>query len=128
MDDQREVHGHRMEALVDQRLGEIERVDVVGKAAVGEDRLVHAGTALGERRVEHVLEASQDVVGVEHRVFGDLLQSVGAVAEDVGERAGEHAHLAVERGHASKRLRMRVGGIFFFDNSVAAVRHLRGER
>ena len=74
-----------MEALVDQRLGEIEGRDAVGEALIAEQRLVHARARMREGRVEHVFEAAQDVVGVEHRVFRDLLQAVGAVAEDVAQ-------------------------------------------
>ena len=85
---QREIHGHRVEALVDQRLGEIDRGEALGETLVAEHRLVHARPALRERRVEHVLEAAQDVVGVEHRVLGDLAQAIGAVAEDVGRARG----------------------------------------
>ena len=81
-----------------------------------EQRLVHARAAAAERRVEHVLEAAQDVVGVEHRVARDLPQPVGAVAEDVGERAGEHAHLAVERDHAAEAVRRDARrAVFFLD-------------
>ena len=51
--------------------------------------------------------AAMDVVGVEHRILGDLAQAVGAVAQHVGERAHEHAHLAVEALQAAERLRRR---------------------
>ena len=104
------------------------RADAVGEAFVREDRLVHARAALGERRVEDVLKAPQDVIGVEHRVLGDLLQAIGAVAEDVGERAREHAHLAVECDHPSECVRMLLARILFLDDLVAAVRNFRGER
>ena len=45
------------------------------------------GPAAAERRVEHVLEAAQHVIGVEHRILGDLPQAVGAVAHHVGQSA-----------------------------------------
>ena len=57
VDDQREIHGHRVEALVDQRLGEIDGAQASREAFVREDRLVHARARARERRVEHVLEA-----------------------------------------------------------------------
>ena len=127
VDDEREVHRHRVEALVDQRLGEIERGDALGEAFVREQRLVHARTGGAERRVEHVLEAAQHVVGVEHRIARDLPQAVGAVAEDIGQRAGEHAHLAVERGHAPEAVRRGVDAVLFLDQLEAAL-GLRDER
>ena len=45
------------------------------------------GPARAERRVEQVFEAAQHVIGVEHRILGDLPEAVGAMAEDVGQRA-----------------------------------------
>ena len=106
-----------MEALVDQALGEIERGEAAGEALVAEQGLVHARPARAERRVEHVLEAAQDVIGVEHRIPGDLPQAVGAVAEDVGQRAGEHAHLAVEGGHPAEALRVMLARRLFLDKA-----------
>ena len=46
-----------------------------------------------------------DVVGVEHGVFGGLAQAVGAIGQDVGQRADEHAEVAVEHAHAADGLR-----------------------
>ena len=44
VDDQREIHGHRVVALVDHRLGEIERGDAGAfEEMVVEQHLVHAG-------------------------------------------------------------------------------------
>ena len=86
------------------------------------------GPLFGERRVEHVFEAAQDVVGVEHRILGDLLQAVGAVAEDVGQRAGEHAHLAVEGDHSAEGVGMLLAGILFLDQLEAAVGIFGDER
>jgi hypothetical protein len=77
-----------MEALVDESLGKIDRAEPVGEAFVREDRFMHARSASGERRVEHVFEAPQNVIGVQHGIFGDLLQSVRAVAQDVSESPG----------------------------------------
>jgi hypothetical protein len=72
-------------ALVDQALGEIERGEAAAEAFVAEQGLVHARAAVAERRVEHVLQLAQDVIGVEHRIARHLPQAVGAVAEDVGQ-------------------------------------------
>ena len=104
-----------MEAFVDQRLGQIER----GKPGaieeiIREQRFVHARAAGGERRGVEILQAGKDVIGVEHRILGDLAQAIGAVAHHVAERADEHAHLAVEGDHAAEALvRMGAGGVFF---------------
>ena len=127
MHDQREVHRHWMEALVDQPLGDVERREAVGEPVVAEQRLVHARPSAGERGVEHVVERAQHVVGVEHRVLGDLLQPVRAMAEHIGQRAGEHAHLAVERGHAAEAVRMILARGLLLDQADMAVRIARGE-
>src|SRR5207253_9192895 len=63
----------------------------------------------------------ENVICVEYRVLGDLLQAVGTVAEDVGQRAGEHPHLAVEGDHSAEGTRMLVGGMFLLDQFEAAV-------
>ena len=104
MDDQREIHGHRVIALVDHRLGEVEGGDArVLEEAVIEQHLVHAG-ALAEGQAHQVLQANADIVRVQHRIFGRQTQPVRAVAQHVGQRPDEHAHLAVEGRHAAKRL------------------------
>src|SRR3546814_20632885 len=73
-------------------LGDVERGEPFGETIIREQRLVHARPAKAERRVKHVVEASEHVFGVEHRISGDLFQPVGAVAEDLGERSGYYAH------------------------------------
>src|SRR3546814_19610484 len=73
---------------------------------MAEQRFGHAVAGGTEGRVEHIVEAAQQIIGVEHRILGHLLQPVGAVAEHIGERAGEHAHLTVESGHAYEGLRV----------------------
>ncbi len=82
--DEREIHRHRMIALVDHRLGEIERGDAGAlQPGVVEQHLVHAGRSpkgadiTSRRRGAHV-------VGVEHRVFRRLPHAVGAMREHVG--------------------------------------------
>ena len=117
-----------MEALVDQRLGEIDRAHPAFETAVREDRLVHARAALGERSVEHVLEAAEDVIGVEHGILGDLLQPIGTVAEDIGERAGEHARLPMKGDHPPKGIGMLLDRILLLDEMEASVGHLCDER
>jgi hypothetical protein len=84
VDDEREVHRHRVIALVDEALGDVDRLDArVLQERVREQRFVHAVAV--ERRRHQRLQACLDVVGVQHGVFGDLFQAVSAVAEDVGE-------------------------------------------
>src|SRR3546814_14531874 len=60
---------------------------------------------------------SSDLVGVEYGILGDLLEPVGTVAEDIGQRAGEHAHLPVEGGHAAEGLRMILARAFLLDQA-----------
>src|SRR5258708_27645247 len=50
--DQREIHGHRMEALGDQRLGEVYGAYAPFKPAIRKKRLVLATAAIPERRAE----------------------------------------------------------------------------
>ena len=57
-----------------------------------------------EGRRHDVLQLRRDIVRVQHRVLGDLFQAVCAVAEDIGERPHEHAHLAMEGDHPAKAL------------------------
>ncbi len=102
MYNQREVHGHRVVALIDQCLGDIQRLDPVRGERIREQRLVHA-IAL-ERRRHHMLQLGRDVVCVQHGVLGNLFQAVRAMAEDIGQRPHEHAHLAMEGHHAAKAL------------------------
>ena len=59
---------------------------------------------VAERLAHEIAQAGADVVGVEHGILGRLPHAVGAVAQHVGERAHEHAHLAVEGGQAAERL------------------------
>ena len=70
---------------------------------VAEDDFVHGGRRVGQ--VVNAFQSLADVVGVEHGVFGGLAQAVGAVGQDVGERADEHSEVAVEGAHASYGLR-----------------------
>src|SRR5258708_18888814 len=58
MDDQREIHRHRMEAFINQSLGKIECADAAGKAFVREDRFMHAWAALCERRIKAIFQTS----------------------------------------------------------------------
>ena len=121
MHDQGKIHGHGMEALVDQGLGEVERGDARPlQPVVVEQGLVHAVAA--ERRAHGPGQPRLDVVGVEHGVLGDLGQAVGAVAHHVGQRAHIHAHLAVEGREAAEtgRAFRRVVGQ---GESVQAVGH-----
>ena len=121
MDDEREVHRHRMEALVDQPLGDVDRREAVGEPVIREQGLVHARPRIPERRLECLVEAAQDVVGVEHGILRHLPQPIGAVAENVGQRAREHAHLAMERDHPAERAGVMLARGFLFDEVEAVV-------
>jgi hypothetical protein len=107
MHDERKIHRHGVVALVDHRLGEIERRDARAvEPFVVEQNLVHAGT-ISKRRREHVRKARAHVIGVEHRVFRRLLQSVGPMGQHESIGANEHAHLSMERGEAAERCVVR---------------------
>src|SRR3546814_4191736 len=72
MDDEREIDRHRVIALVDQPLGDVERREAFRQSLVAEQRLVHARTRRRKGRVEHIFQAAQHIVGVEYGILGDL--------------------------------------------------------
>ena len=89
-----------MVAFVDQRLGDVERFDTLGRERIREQRFVHAIALEGRRH--HGFQAGLDVIGVEDCVFGGLFEAVGAMAQHIGQRTHEHAHLAMEGSEAAK--------------------------
>ena len=98
--DQREAHGVRMEAVIDEALGDVAGAHAeFGLAIVAEHHLVHVGRSVGQ--IEVRLELLADVDGVEHRVHGGVAQARAAVRQDVGQRAHQHAEVAVEGAHAA---------------------------
>src|SRR6185369_14283006 len=85
--------------------------------------------ALRKGRIQNVFEAAQDVVGVEHRIFRDLLEAVRPMAEDVGQRTREHAHLAVEGDHPAEGASMMLaGGFLLHQTELVAVALDKGKR
>ena len=75
-----------------------------------------------ERRVEYIIEATQDVVGIENRVFSHLAKTIGTMTKDVAKCSGEHTHLAMERCHPTESLRMvKLGCVLFLDEMDYAV-------
>ena len=98
---EREVDGRGVEAVVEQPLGEVHRGDAFfGFELRGRgDELVHAAVAL--RHGQEMLHAAEQVVGVEHGVFADAAEAVGAVRADVAVGADEHADVAEEGADAA---------------------------
>ena len=106
-DDQREVDRRRMEAVVHQPLGDVERVDVVGVLPlVAEDDLVQRRCVV--RQVIRVAQPGADVVRVEHGDLGDAAQAVRSHAAHVSQRAHENAEIAVEGAHPADGIGMVV--------------------
>ena len=128
MHDQREVYRHRVEAFINQPLGQIERREAFCKPSIAEQRLVHARPRRAERCIQHVLQAAQHVVGIEHGVARNLPQPVCTVAKDIGERAGKHAHLAMKRAHPPERVWVPFIGGLFLDQRELAIGMEFGER
>ena len=94
VDDHGEAHGVRVEAVVDEALGDIAGAHAEFRLpVVAEDHFVHAGRLVGQ--VEVGLQILADVDGVEDGVHGGVAQSGTAVRQDVGERADQHAEVAV---------------------------------
>src|SRR6202044_4026868 len=72
--DQREGGGVRVEAVIDQALGDVHGIYAFHfLARVAEDDFVHGGQIVGE--IEIGLEIFANVVGVEHGVFSSLANS-----------------------------------------------------
>ena len=112
---QREVHGGRVKAEVEQPLGEVQGLDLqlALHRRAREHELVHAQIAVGQRQVVGgaapvaevvLLKAREQVVGVQHRGLGGVLQPVGAERADVGVRTYEAAVVALEAAQATDRL------------------------
>ena len=90
---------------------------------------MHARSARPERRIQHIFEAAQQVVGVEHGVFGDLFQAIRAMAHHIGKRAGKHAHLAMKGDHPAKAGFVMIFCRFFLDQHELPVPLLdKGQR
>src|SRR3954452_1134067 len=110
VDEQREVDRRRVEAVVEQALGEIERLEpeVLLHRRAGEHELVHADAVVGGGEVlghALLLEPREQVVGVQHRGLRRLLEAVAAERQDVGVAAHEDAVVALEAAQAADRLR-----------------------
>ena len=99
-DDEREVDGRRVEAVVHQPLRDVERADPVLalERARAEHELVHAEAVV--REVVGLAQPSEHVVRVQHRDLAHLAQArpprahEGVRADEDAERAAEAAHLA----------------------------------
>ena len=110
VDEQREVDGRRVEAVVEQALGEVERLEpeVLLHRRAREHELVHADAVVGGRQVlgdALLLEPREQVVGVQHRGLRRLLEAVAAERQDVRVGAHEDAVVALEAAQAPDRLR-----------------------
>ena len=104
-DSQREVDRRSVEALVQQAFGKVHRRDAFFLFEPGRrsHELVHAAVAL--RHGQEVLDAAQQVVGVQHRVLRNGFQPIGAVGADVAVRADQDADVAEEAADAADRFR-----------------------
>ena len=105
MRDERKIDRHWVETLVDHRLGEVQRGHPGSREpCVVEQNLMHAGPVAKGRR-HHVAQLRAHIIGREHRVARGLRQPVRAMRQHIGERAREHAHLAMKSRDAAKALR-----------------------
>src|SRR5215213_1094413 len=102
--DQWEVDRRRVDAEVEDALGNVERPHALRLLpGGGEDRLVHAG-AVAEWLIVEIAQAGPDVVGGEDGVLAHLAQPGRAVHADIGVGADEHAEVAVEGVQAADGL------------------------
>src|SRR5262249_55560408 len=63
---------------------------------VAEDDFVHGGQGIG--KIENAFQLLANVVGVEDRVLGGLTDA-GAVGQNIGQGANEHAEISAEGTH-----------------------------
>ena len=99
MYNQREVHGRRMNAVVQKCLGNIHGIHVlvVFHLLQTHDELMHAGLAVG-----HVIDIRQlhpHIVGIQHRVAGSLRYALLSKGQDIGQCLNHHQEVAVEHLH-----------------------------
>ena len=110
MHHQGEIHGHRVIALVNHRFGKIQRIEAgIFQETIVEQSLMHTWRcrAIIKRRGHHIAQAGQNIIGVQHRIFRHLAQTIGAMAHHVRQRAHIHAHLPMEGDHAAKWIFIR---------------------
>ena len=102
--DQREVDGRRVEVVVHQPLGDVQRRHAVLALQVArrEHELVHAVAVVGQ--LVGVAQPRQQVVGVEHRRLRHLPEPRPPHADE-RVRPHEHAERPAEAAHAADRLR-----------------------
>ena len=123
MDDEREVVCGRVEVVVHQALGNIERAHVAAFEASFCDELVHADAV--KWNVISIAQFREQVVRVQDRILCDVFQPVGSMHGDVGKGADETAaEMSVEGFHASdglgrfdKAIQRRLSLITFFDDA-----------
>src|SRR3989337_2756707 len=95
VNNEREVHCGRVEAIILEALGDVPRVHPLGLLIFcREDALVHAGDIVGDIIV--VLQALFDVVGIEDRVLAHLSQSLSPQTSDIGIGPDEDAKVSIE--------------------------------
>ena len=99
MDDEGEVHRGRVDAVVQQALGDVHGGAAGGVLQVleGHDELVHTGPGVGHG--VFFAQALHHVVGVEDRVSGRLGDALPAQGEDVGQGLHHHGEVAVKILH-----------------------------
>ena len=102
--DQREIDRRRVEAVVQQPLGDVHGADapLAPQLAGAGHELVHAAVAV--RHLKMCLTPAQQIIGVQHRVFADLAQAVRPQRADVAVAAHQHADVAEEAAHPADRL------------------------
>ena len=95
VNDEREADGIRMEAVIDEALGNVTGPNAFGGLAiVAENTFVHGRRFVGDFVMR--FEQRSQIVGVEERVHGGLAETVGTVGHDIGKSADEDAEVAVE--------------------------------
>ena len=104
-----------MDPAVDQRFGNIQRMDpVLDLSGRGKHTFVHADPVVFA--VIDILQGRHDVICVEDRIFTDADQSFASEREQIGISTEDHAEIAVERGDVTDRL-----GAVIFEGAGAVI-------
>ena len=93
-----------MESVIDQTLRDIHGANALFcLELIAENNFMHCRSFVG--KVENSFEALADVIGIQHRIFSRLPQTVWTIGHDVSEGADEHSEISIKGANSSDRIR-----------------------
>ena len=136
MHDEREVHCGRMHAIVDERLGDIQRGDagLLLELAQIENEFMHADAV--KRRAERARHAAHEIVRVQNGILCRLGNALAAEREQICQRTHHDEEVARKGAHLDVALAVQRGGmrqielqeVLAADRARAGAAVRRGER